>query len=192
MKRKAAEDPEELLAPFYDSVRQLEDADQMQSVDLNYWLPGDILKKADRMGMAHSLEVRVPFLDRDVYEVARRLPHRMKFRHGVTKYALRKAAESVLPKEVSSRRKLGFPIPIRNWLREEDCYLRVREAFRGEVAEHYFRREYLLELLEEHRTGRMDHSRKIWTVYSFLLWYQIYFEGGSGEWSGKEDQKLTK
>lgn len=81
--------------------------------------------------MAHSLEVRVPFLDMDVYEMARRLPHRMKFHHGITKYALRKAAEGILPGQVSARRKLGFPVPIRNWLREEDWYRQVREAFSG-------------------------------------------------------------
>lgn len=192
LKREPGEEPGELLSSLYDSVRQLEEADQMQSVDLNFWLPGDILKKADRMGMAHSLEVRVPYLDRDVYEVARRLPHRMKFRHGVTKYALRKAAESVLPKEISNRRKLGFPIPIRNWLREEDCCRLVREAFCGEAAERYFRKDYLLQLLEEHREGKADHSRKLWTVYSFLLWHRIYFEGGSEAWSGKEERRTIK
>ena len=101
----------------------------------------------------------------------------MKFRHGVTKYALRKAAQSVLPKQTSDRRKLGFPIPIRNWLREEDWYLQVKEVFAGETASVYFHREYLLKLLEEHRTEKEDHSRKIWTVYIFLLWHQIYFEG---------------
>lgn len=176
LKHRTTETPEELLAPFYDSVSHLKDSDQMQSIDLNYWLPGDILKKADRMGMAHSLEVRVPFLDLDVFETARRLPHRMKFHRGITKYALRKAARSVLPEQVSSRKKLGFPIPIRRWLREDDWYQRVKEAFAGETAAIYFHKDQLLKLLEEHRAGKEDNSRKIWTVYSFLLWHQIYFE----------------
>lgn len=176
LKHRTTGTPEELLAPFYDSVSHLKDSDQMQSIDLNYWLPGDILKKADRMGMAHSLEVRVPFLDLDVFETARRLPHRMKFHRGITKYALRKAARSVLPEQVSSRKKLGFPIPIRRWLREDDWYQRVKEAFAGETAAVYFHRDQLLKLLEEHRAGKEDNSRKIWTVYSFLLWHQIYFE----------------
>lgn len=179
LKRKTNKATEELMAPFYDSISHLKDSDQMQSVDLNYWLPGDILKKADRMGMANSLEVRVPFLDVDVLETARRLPHRMKFRHGVTKYALRKAAENILPKQTSNRRKLGFPIPIRRWLKEDDWYSRVKGLFEGETSERYFHREELLKLLEEHRAGNEDNSRKIWTVYCFLLWHQIYFEGGA-------------
>lgn len=176
LKHRTGAEPAELLQRTYDSIGYLKDSDQMQSIDLAYWLPGDILKKSDRMSMAHSLEIRVPFLDLDVYETARRLPSRMKFRHGVTKYALRKAAQSVLPKQASDRRKLGFPIPIRNWLREEDWYEQVKEAFAGETAATYFHREYLLKLLEEHRTEKEDHSRKIWTVYMFLLWHQIYFE----------------
>lgn len=187
LKHRTGAEPEKLLRRVYDRIGHLKDADQMQSIDLAYWLPGDILKKTDRMSMAHSLEVRVPFLDLDVYETARRLPHRMKFRHGITKYALREAARSVLPPSASARRKLGFPVPIRNWLREEDWYLRVRESFTGETAAAYFHTEYLIRLLEEHRTGKEDHSRKIWTVYIFLLWHQIYFEEGGTKWKeGKE------
>lgn len=178
--------PQELLAPLYDRIGYLEDSDQMQSIDLFCWLPGDILKKADRMGMAHSLEIRVPFVDLDVYETARQLPHGMKFRHGVTKYALRKAAGSILPKQVSARKKRGFPVPIRNWLREEDWYLQIRRAFMGEAAAAYFHRDCLLALLEEHRMGKADHSRKIWTVYSFLLWHRVYFEGELSGWKRSE------
>lgn len=179
LKRKIVKTTEELMAAFYDSISHLKDADQMQSVDLNFWLPGDILKKADRMGMANSLEVRVPFLDVDVLETACRLPHRMKFRRGVTKYALRKAAENILPKQTSNRKKLGFPIPIRVWLKEDEWYNRVKGLFEGETSARYFHQEELLKLLEEHRAGIEDNSRKIWTVYCFLLWHQIYFEGGA-------------
>lgn len=175
LKHRTGAEPAQLLRRDYDRMGHLKDSDQMQGIDLLYWLPGDILKKTDRMSMAHSLEVRVPFLDLDVYEVARRLPHRMKFHHGITKYVLREAAAGILPKRASARRKLGFPIPIRNWLREEDWYRQVREAFAGETASAYFHTEYLLKLLEEHRSGKEDHSRKIWTVYSFLLWHRIYF-----------------
>ncbi len=186
LRRRTVVGPGDLLGPLYDRVSGLEDADQMQSIDLCYWLPGDILKKADRMGMAHSLEIRVPFVDLEVYETARRLPHGMKFRHGITKYALRKAAAEILPKKVSARKKRGFPVPIRRWLREDDWYLQVREAFAGKTAAHYFHRDYLLTLLEEHRSGKADHSRKIWTVYSFLLWHRIYFEGEALNWKNSE------
>ena len=186
LKRRTVVQPGDLLGPLYDRVSGLADADQMQSIDLCYWLPGDILKKADRMGMAHSLEIRVPFLDLEVYETARRLPHDMKFRHGHTKYALRRAAAEVLPEKVSARKKRGFPVPIRRWLREDDWYLQVREAFAGKTAAHYFHRDYLLALLEAHRSGKEDHSRKIWTVYSFLLWHRIYFEGEASGWKRSE------
>ncbi len=176
LKHRLGADPEELQRPAYDSMKGLKDSDKMQNIDLLYWLPGDILRKSDRMSMAHSLEVRVPFLDIDVYETARKLPRRMKVRRGVTKYALRKTAEDILPGQVAARRKLGFPIPIRNWLKEDDWYLHVKEMFTGETAGTYFQKEYLLKLLEDHREGREDNSRKIWTVYIFLLWHQVYFE----------------
>ncbi len=189
LKRRPTLPPDQLLAQVYESIRHLSDSDQMQSIDLKYWLPGDILKKADRMSMAHSLEVRVPFLDRDVFEVTRALPSRMKFHKGVTKYALREASRDFLPNQVSDRRKLGFPIPIRNWLKEDAWYERVRELFTGTAADTYFNREYLLGLLEEHRAGLEDNSRKIWTVYIFLLWHQIYFEKGDGAWSEWTDRK---
>ncbi|MCM1187774.1 MAG: asparagine synthase (glutamine-hydrolyzing) [bacterium] len=187
LKRRQGADPEEVLGKTYDRIGGLSDSDQMQSIDLIYWLPGDILKKADRMSMAHSLEVRVPFLDLDVYEAARRLPRRMKIRRRTTKYALRRAARGILPGKVSVRGKLGFPIPIRNWLREEGWYLQIREAFLSKTAEIYFQREYLLKLLREHRTGEADHSRKLWTVYIFLLWHRIYFEEEDGIWNGREE-----
>lgn len=192
LKCRTGAEPAKLLCQTYDGIRHLKDSDQMQSIDLLYWLPGDILKKTDRMSMAHSLEVRVPFLDLDVYETARRLPHRMKFRHGITKYALREAAQSVLPGRSADRRKLGFPVPIRNWLREEEWYRQVREAFTGETASAYFHTEYLINLLEEHRKGKEDHSRKIWTVYCFLLWHRIYFEEGEQKWSQGIVQTLNR
>lgn len=175
-KEKAGEEPGKFLSEIYDAVGSLNESEQMQSVDLKYWLPGDILQKADKMSMAHSLELRVPFLDRDVFEVARRLPCRMKFRAYTTKYILRKAASACLPKTVSAKRKLGFPVPIRNWIREEDWYTEIREAFTGKVSDRYFHTDYLLKLLDEHRMGIGDHSRKIWTIYTFLIWYNIFFE----------------
>ncbi len=176
LKRRTGQAPESLLRQAYDTLKALPDSDQMQSIDLMYWLPGDILLKADRMSMANSLEVRVPFLDLDVFEAARILPHRMKFRRGVTKYTLRKASRSFLPEPVAHRRKLGFPIPIRNWMKEEDWYQKLEALFLGTAADTFFHREYLLELLREHREGRADHSRKLWTVAVFLIWHRIYFE----------------
>lgn len=175
LKRDVLRQTKDLLCGIYDETAHLEDSEQMQSVDLRYWLPGDILQKADRMSMANSLELRVPFLDWDVFQTARKIPKRMKLKHCTTKYILRKAAAHYLPKPASSRKKLGFPVPIRNWIREEDWYQNIKKAFTGDTARAYFHTEYLLELLEEHKEGNTDNSRKIWTVYVFLIWHQIYF-----------------
>lgn len=165
----------ELLSEDYIKFSHLGDSDKMQSIDLKYWLPGDILQKADKMSMAHSIELRVPFLDKNVFSVARKIPHRIKTKHYTTKYILRKVAAIYLPKKAANRKKLGFPVPIRNWIMEEDWYQNIKKLFGGEASSHFFQREYLLGLLEEHREGKADNSRKIWTVYTFLVWYQVFF-----------------
>ncbi len=175
-RKKGGPEPKELLKKEFDRMKNLPDSDQMQALDLLYWLPGDILLKADKMSMAHSLEVRVPFLDKDVFEVARRIPHSLKTKKYTTKYVLRKVADEYLPDQVARKKKLGFPIPIRNWFREEDWYRQIREAFTGETASRYFHTKRLVRLLEEHRAGKEDNSRKIWTVYAFLVWHQVFFE----------------
>ncbi len=168
--------PRKLLKEEYKKIEHLTDSDQMQSIDIRYWLRGDILQKADKMSMAHSLEVRVPFLDRDVFETARQIPWKLKLKKHTTKYLLRKVAADYLPDVVSHKKKLGFPIPIRNWIKEEDWFGEIRAIFTGEAASRYFHTEYLVELLEEHKAGKKDNSRKIWTVYAFLIWHQVYFE----------------
>lgn len=176
LKRKVERHPKEVLGETYAAVRHLSDAEQMQSVDLKYWLPGDILQKADRMSMAHSLELRVPFLDWDVFRIAKGLPCRMKLCRHTTKYILRQAAGGYLPRYAASKKKRGFPVPIRNWLKEEDWYEKIKAAFTGKTASQYFHTDYLMELLMEHKTGAADNSRKIWTVYVFLVWYHVFFE----------------
>lgn len=176
LKREVTKQAKEIIEGTYDDTSHLNDSEKMQSVDLKYWLPGDILQKADRMSMAHSLELRVPFLDWDVFRIARGLPCRMKLRRHTTKYILRRAACAYLPKPSFSKPKLGFPVPIRNWLKDEDWYENIKAAFGGETAAIYFHTDYLMELLEEHKKGTADNSRKIWTVYVFLVWYHIFFE----------------
>lgn len=170
----------EFLKEEYAGLKHLKDSDQMQSIDLNHWLPGDILQKADKMSMAHSLELRVPYLDRDVFQIASRIPHHIKTKHYTTKYALRKVAGDYLPQEICHRKKLGFPIPIRNWMKEEDWYRKIKILFTSDTAAAYFHTEYLLELLEDHKAGKTDNSRKIWTVLAFLVWHQIFFETEGG------------
>lgn len=170
---------DQFLKQYYDKAANLNDVDKMQYVDLTCWLEGDILLNADRMSMAHSLELRVPYLDKEVFKVAQVMPSNAKTRNNQTKYLFRKITEKYLPQESASRKKLGFPVPIRVWLKEEPCYLAVKEAFSSDAAREYFCCDKILQLLEEHKKGIRDNSRKIWTVYMFLVWHKVYFEGES-------------
>ena len=167
---------QEFLRKTYEEAAGLSDPEKMQNIDLKYWLAGDILQKTDRMSMAHSLEVRVPFLDRDVFEAARTLPPEAKFAHGKTKHLFRKVARKYIPEDTAARKKLGFPVPVRVWLRDDDWYGRVKKMFQSPISRQYFHTEKLTALLEEHHAGKKDNSRKIWTVLAFLFWYQEYFD----------------
>ena len=151
---------------------------RMQHVDMQFWLVGDILLKTDKMAMAHSLESRVPFLDREVFRIASSIPVSQKVDEHQTKIALRHAAERVIPVDWAQKQKLGFPVPMVAWLREERYYRLVREAFTSDTAARFFDTDELVRLLDEHRAGT-DWSRRVWIVYSFLVWYHVYFEGGS-------------
>lgn len=167
--------PQDLCKKFYDRVRGYDDVTKMQYLDINLWMVGDILLKADRMSMANSLELRVPFLDRKVFEVARKLPTNLRVNRKNTKYAMRMAALRHLPKETAQKEKLGFPVPTRVWLRDEKFYNIVKDMFKSETAEMFFNTDVLVELLDEHFHNKEDNSRKVWTIYVFLLWYNIYF-----------------
>ena len=167
--------PQELTRPFYDRVQGKDDVTKMQYLDINVWLAGDILLKADRMSMANSLELRVPFLDKEVFKVASRLPRRLRDNPENTKYAMRKAAMRHLPPATAQKKKLGFPVPTRVWLREQKYYDIVKAAFTGETAKQFFHTDALVKLLDEHFQGKCDNNRKIWTIYVFLIWYDIYF-----------------
>lgn len=168
-------DPFEFVKPIYDKVQDKDDITKMQYLDMHMWLAGDILLKADKMSMAHSLEVRVPFLDRKVFEVASKIPTKYRVNKENTKYAMRLAAKRNLPQSVANKKKLGFPVPIRVWLKEDKYYNIVKDAFTSKVANKYFHTESLVALLDDHRAGKADNSRKIWTVFMFLTWYDEYF-----------------
>ena len=165
----------QLTKPFYDKVKHLDDVTKMQYIDIHFWLIGDILLKADKMSMAHSLEVRVPFLDRVVFDVARKVPTEYKVTKENTKFAMRQAAHRYLPDMVAEKKKLGFPVPIRVWLREEKYYNIVKEAFHSPAAQEYFKTEEIMKYLDDHKAGKADNSRKIWTVYMFLVWHKQFF-----------------
>jgi len=165
----------ELTAPVYARVKDRSELLKKQYLDMNLWLPGDILLKADKMSMAHSLELRVPFLDREVMKEAQSLPADYKICPKGTKYVLRQAANRTVPDDWANRPKVGFPVPIRYWLREEKYYSLVKEYFTADYAEEFFKRDEICRLLDEHYEGKANNGRKIWTVYTFLVWYKRFF-----------------
>lgn len=165
----------DITQPYYDRAANYDPVTQMQYIDFHTWLPGDILMKADKMTMANSLELRVPFLDKEVFEFASKIPMQYRLMNGTTKYVLREAVKDILPREVAERPKLGFPIPTRQWLRNEH-YNWARELIDASNVDHLINKKYVLNLLEEHKNGVRDNARKVWTVLMFLLWHQIYVE----------------
>ncbi len=172
---RAAVEPKLLCEKFYREVADKDDITKMQYLDINMWLMGDILLKADKTSMANSLELRVPFLDKKVMDLARTIPLDCRVSTKTTKLALRMAAEKTLPKVTAEKDKLGFPVPIRVWLKQDEYYNKVKAAFTSPAAEQYFNTAKLVALLDRHRSGKEDVSRKIWTVYTFLVWYGEFF-----------------
>ncbi|KAA0549514.1 asparagine synthase (glutamine-hydrolyzing) [Bacillus sp. BGMRC 2118] len=168
-------DYQTITKQYYQTIHHLHDVQKMQFIDLHTWLRGDILVKADRMTMAHSLELRVPFLDKEVYKVASQLQPSYTVHNNQTKYILRKAMEGILPPSVLSRRKLGFPVPIKHWLRNE-LFDWAYQTIIDSQTDHVFEKNYLVYLLSEHQRGNKDNSRKLWTVIIFMIWHQVYVE----------------
>ncbi|SFQ37005.1 asparagine synthase (glutamine-hydrolysing) [Amycolatopsis arida] len=148
---------------------------RMQHVDLFTWLRGDILVKADKMTMANSLELRVPFLDPEVFRVASRIPLEQKITKETTKYALRRALDGIVPAHVLNRRKLGFPVPIRLWLRDE-MYDWARGIIADSKTDELLDKKAVRALLDEHRAGTLDHSRRLWALLVFMIWHGIFVE----------------
>ena len=165
----------ELTAPYYKKVEDKDEVTKMQYIDFNFWLIGDILLKADKMSMANSLEVRVPFLDRPLIDYARKIPTKYKVDKYKTKKLFRNIANESLEAKVSDKKKLGFPVPIRVWMKDTDVYNTIKNRF--EKAEEFFNVKKIIKLLDDHKNGKKDNSRKVWTIYIFLLWYDIYFGG---------------
>ena len=173
--------PSVITKPFYDRCKGNDEVTQMQYLDLHLWMTGDILLKADKMSMAHSLELRVPFLDKNVMALAEQIPTRHRVTKDTTKYAMRIAALKACPPQTAKKDKLGFPVPIRVWLKEDKYYDYVKGYFTSEDAEKFFDTAELVKLLDTHRSGKYDYSRKIWTVFTFLVWYEVYFRSELGQ-----------
>lgn len=168
-------EPFDLARPYWQASAGLDTVTRMQWCDLHLWLAGDILLKADKMSMAHSLELRVPFLDREVFALARRLPPEAKADARQTKKALRAAAGRHLPLPNAQRKKRGFPVPVRDWLRQPAYAARVRAAFNSPAAARFFQVRQLHILLDRHLRRRQDNWRQIFCIYCFLVWYEQFF-----------------
>ncbi|MCL2088499.1 MAG: asparagine synthase (glutamine-hydrolyzing) [Oscillospiraceae bacterium] len=160
----------DITARFYDEIPDADRISMMQHLDLNLWMPGDIMPKANRMSSPHGIEIIAPLLDKDVAEMACRLPADMKIRDGITKYALRRTAARKLPDQWANRIKKGFPVPIRHWLRQESFCNLVMDEFTSQNAEDFFYTKKLVKLLNDHYSGKKNNARKIWTAYIFLAW----------------------
>lgn len=171
----ASKVPEEYSKRYFDDVSNLDEPTQLQYVDMHTWMIYDILLKADRMSMANSLELRVPFLDKKMLELSTRIPSRYRAANETTKIALRGAAIKQLPERTANKKKLGFPVPLNDWLREDKYYNKVKAAFQSDIAEKFFVTSELLKLLDDHKSGKALNMQKIWSFYTFILWYEQFF-----------------
>lgn len=171
----ASKVPEEYSKRYFDEVSNLDEPTQLQYVDMHTWMIYDILLKADRMSMANSLELRVPFLDKKMLELSTHIPSRYRAANETTKIALRGAAIKQLPERTANKKKLGFPVPLNDWLREDKYYNKVKAAFQSDIAEKFFVTSELMKLLDDHKSGKALNMQKIWSFYTFILWYEQFF-----------------
>ncbi len=165
----------DIVAPFYEEYKDNSTLVQRQVIDFYFWLVKDFLHAVDRNTMMFGLEARTPFLDKEVYEVARKLPTSAKINKETTKPALRQAAKEVIPNDSYKKKKLGFPVPLREWIREDDLYTEIKSKFQGPIAAKFFDTKRILKLLENHKNGKKDCYKKVWTIYTFIVWYEQFF-----------------
>lgn len=164
-----------ITAPIYKRFKDKSNIIKRQAIDINFWLVKDILHKADRMTMANSIESRVPFVDIEVFKVASKLSFDSKINKTNTKVALREAAKRTIPNQSYNKKKLGFPVPIRNWMRDDDIYTKIKDTFKEDYTNKFFNQKYILKLLDQHKNGKKDNYKKVWTIYCFLVWYKVFF-----------------
>jgi asparagine synthase (glutamine-hydrolysing) len=171
----------EITKPFFEKCRDGSNIVKMQMIDIRNWLLNDILLKCDRMTMASSIEGRTPFTDKEVFEIAKTIPMNYKVTKDNTKVALRDAAKKDIPNEAYKKKKLGFPVPIREWMKEDRFYNEIKRAFKEDYVKEFFNQDYILNLLEEHKNCKKDNYKKVWIIYSFIKWYEIFFLGKEAE-----------
>lgn len=165
----------DVLKPYYDKVKGKNEITKKMYIDMFFWLPQDILLKADKMTMANSIELRVPLLDKEVFKLAKTIPTKYQIKDGQTKFMFRKIANEKIPEEWSKRRKLGFPVPFSKWIREEKYYLKVKEMFNRDYVDDFFDKKYINDLLEKHYKNEKNNGRLIYNIFIFLIWYDKFF-----------------
>lgn len=167
--------PQIYTKPFYDRVKDKDDITKMQYMDMHVWMVQEILLKADKMSMANSLELRVPFLDIEIFKLASTIPTKYKVSEKNTKLALRKAAHRDMNERSAERKKMAFPLPLVEWLREDRYYSIIKKYFNSDTAKKYFNQKEILHLLDEHRQSKKNNARKVWAIFTFLIWYEQFF-----------------
>lgn len=165
----------DVIKPYYDQVKNESELTKKMFIDYHFWLPQDILLKADKMSMSHSIELRTPLMDKDVFAYAKTIPNKYLLKNKETKYVFRDIAKKTIPDEWARRRKCGFPVPFSKWIRDEKYYKMVKEAFNRDYVKDYFDQNYINQLLEDHYLGKKNNGRKIYNIYCFLVWYKVYF-----------------
>ena len=168
-------DFKEITKPYFEQVKDKDEITKMQYLDMHLWMVEDILLKADKMTMANSIELRVPILDRVVMDTARKIPTNLKIANNTTKYVFREAAFKKLPEEWAKRPKWGFPVPFHYWIKEDKYYNKVKEMFSEDFVNEFFNQKNILKMLEDHKNDKAPNGRKIYVIYTFLIWYKKYF-----------------
>ncbi len=166
---------QKITSQYYKNVKDMDTITKKMYIDLNLWLPDDILLKADKMSMANSLELRVPFLDKEIWKLSSKIPSKYFIKGRTTKHIFRSVTEEYLPTEWMKRRKLGFPVPFGLWVKEKKYYNYVKEAFLYDWINEFFDSDKINKLLEDHCHNIRNNGRKIWTIYSFIVWYKKFF-----------------
>ena len=167
--------PIELARGIYEETEGLDPLTKMSDVDIQIWLEGDIYLNVDKMSTAAGLEIRMPLTDRRIFDIASRMPSRFKVNEEQNKVAFRTAAAKVLPEEIAFRKKLGFIVPIRIWMADERYNQDVQRLFHSDIAEKFFDVDAINAIFDEYIGGNSDNWRKVWTIYTFLVWYEEYF-----------------
>ena len=168
--------PKEIVKTYYQDAKDYDETTKMQYIDIHTWLIGDILLKTDKISMANSLELRTPFLDKEVFKLASSIQTSFKVNKENTKYALRLAANNNIPAEIANKSNLGWPVPTKEWLREERYYKAIKESFNNDISLKYFNNKIINKLIDDHYKQKNDNSRKIWTIYTFIVWYNQFFQ----------------